>query len=82
MKFIISLAAMASFAVAAPWNWPQGYCLSDSEADTIVARYAAVIAQQPSDLGSAVVTAKAIVAKNYTEQSDSANQQIGIPVRP
>lgn len=50
------------------------------QAQQLVARYAAVIAQKPSDLGSPTQTANLIVDSTYSEQSDSANIQIGIPV--
>ena len=66
--------------VAAPQASYGGNCVTQSEAETIVARYAAVISGQSSDLGGPVKTARAIAATNYSEQSDSANQQIGIPV--
>ena len=81
MRFNLALAAsLASGALAVPWGkggGGNGKCLSQSEAETLVNEYAAVIAQQPSDLGSAADTAAAIAAAGYQEQSDSANTQIG-----
>jgi hypothetical protein len=42
----------ASLAVAAPSNGGYGYgCISESDAELLVSRYAAVIAAQSSDLG-------------------------------
>lgn len=41
---------------------PQDHCISQPEAETLVERYSAVIAQQPSDLGDPVVTAQQIIA--------------------
>ena len=80
MKFSLSvaLASLASFAFAAPPAY--GNCLSQAEAETLVARYAAVVAQVPSDIGGPIKTARAITANGYTETSDSANIQLGIPV--
>ena len=86
MRFTsVALASLAGYAFAycAPSS---GYgsdanCLCQSEGEDLAARYAAVIAQQNSDIGTPVETAQQIIAKNYLEQSDSANQQIGIPVR-
>ncbi len=72
-----------SLAAGAPYPNGSGYsqgCISQSDADLLVSRYAAVIGQYSSDLGNATVTAKAIAATNYTEQSDSANQLGGLPV--
>jgi hypothetical protein len=83
MKSIsLALTAVASLAAAVPQygNSPPSNCISQSDAQTLVARYAAVIAETSSDLGSAVKTAKAITAQGYTEQSDSANIELGIPV--
>ncbi|KAK3049763.1 hypothetical protein LTR09_008939 [Extremus antarcticus] len=81
MKFtIFALATVASLATAAPTSRDTGYCVCQADAETLVARYAAVIAAQPSDLGGPIKTAKAITGRNYVEQSDSANQQIGIPL--
>lgn len=84
MKFtIFALAAVASFVTAAPTS-PDGYggyCVTQADAEKLVAEYAAVISASPSDLGGPVKTAKLITGRNYVEQSDSANQQIGIPVR-
>jgi hypothetical protein len=80
-SFFVALTALASLAVAVPSSGSgSGYCLCDADAEKLVSRYAAVIAEQDSDLGDPVTTAKAIIARNYAEQSDSANQQIGIPV--
>lgn len=85
MKSIFfALATAASFAFAAPHGGGGGYgdgCISQSDAETLVSRYAAVIAQMSSDIGGPVKTAKAIAAKGYMEQSDSANILGGLPVR-
>ena len=81
MKLTVILSSLAALAFAIP-TAPPTYdnCLSQEEAETLVARYAAVVAQQPSDIGNATETAIAITADSYTETSDSANIQIGIPV--
>ncbi|KAK5162996.1 uncharacterized protein LTR77_011051 [Saxophila tyrrhenica] len=80
-SFFTVLSAIASLAVAAPHHGGHhNKCISQSEAETLVARYAAVIAGQPSDLGGPVKTARAIAAKGYSEQSDSANQLGGLPL--
>lgn len=83
MKLIYALSAVAPLIAALPgpqYGGGGGGCISQSAAETLVSRYAAVIAQQSSDLGGPVKTARAIAAQNYQEQSDSANQQIGIPL--
>lgn len=81
-SIIFALAAIASSVFAAP-NSPGGYyhCISQSDAELLVSRYAAVISAQASDLGGPVKTAKAIAARGYVEQSDSANILGGLPVR-
>lgn len=53
-----AVALLTPFASCAPAS----YCLTQSEANTLVERYGSVIAQQNSDLGSPVVTARAIAA--------------------
>lgn len=78
-----ALATVASFVAAAPWHGGHhgGYgCISQSDAELLASRYAAVIAQSDSDLGGPVKTAKAIAAPSYLEQSDSANILGGLPV--
>ena len=72
-----ALSALASVAFGGPAHYN---CLSQSEANTLVDRYGAVISQQPSDIGSPVATAQYITNAGYTETSDSANQVLGIPV--
>ena len=84
MKLAISAFALASLASSALAGGGGGYgngkkCLSQSQAETLVNEYSAIIAQQPSDLGGPVRTARAIIAPGYTETSDSANMQLGIP---
>ena len=83
MKSILyALTAVASVVVAAPHGGGGGYgCISQSDAELLVSRYAAVIAGQSSDLGGPKKTARAIAAKGYSEQSDSANILGGLPVR-
>ena len=76
----VALSAAASFAVAVPNGYGNAGCLSQSQAETLVHEYAAVIAQVPSDLGGPTKTARLIAAPGYQEYSDSANQQLGIPV--
>ena len=81
MKSILfALATVASLAVALPWHGGGYGCISQSDAELLVSRYAAVISASDSDLGGPVVTAEAIAAEGYTEQSDSANILGGIPV--
>ena len=81
-SIILALATVASLAVASPHGGPYGgQCISQSDAELLVSRYAAVISASSSDLGGPVKTARAIAAKGYTEQSDSANILGGIPVR-
>lgn len=82
MKSILfALTTVASLAVALPWNGGGYGCISQSDAELLVSRYAAVISASDSDLGGPVKTARAIAAQGYTEQSDSANILGGIPVR-
>ena len=82
MKSIFfALTAVASLVAAAPSGSDYyGGCISQSDAELVVSRYAAVIAGASSDLGGPVKTARAIAAKGYQEQSDSANILGGIPV--
>ena len=82
MKLTFVISALTALAAALPGGSPGGYgdCLSQAAAEKLVAEYAAVIAQQPSDLGGPVKTARAITAAGYSETSDSANIQLGIPV--
>ena len=50
--FFALSTVVASLAVAAPWNGGYGSgCISQSDAELLVSRYAAVIAAQNSDLG-------------------------------
>ena len=69
-RFTLAVAALASLTSAAPTllgslfpGLTQGQCLSQTQANLIVKRYAAVIAAQPSDLGSPTVTAQKIAAE-------------------
>ncbi|KAK3719520.1 hypothetical protein LTR37_004378 [Vermiconidia calcicola] len=84
MKFspiALGLSALASLALAVPTgggNYEQ--CISQAEAELFIERYAAVIAAEPSDLGGPTLTARAIVARGYSETSDSANTQLGLPL--
>lgn len=71
-----ALSALASLTSAGH----EGYCISQSDATTLVNRYGAVISQQPSDIGSPTYTARYITNPGYTETSDSANIVLGIPV--
>ncbi|KAK3045961.1 hypothetical protein LTR09_012516 [Extremus antarcticus] len=81
MKFsVVALAALAPLAIAAPSKRNWGNCVSQSEAELLVSRYAAVISTSPSDLGGPVRTARAIAAQGYVEQSDSANILGGLPL--
>ncbi|KAK3681217.1 hypothetical protein LTR37_020931 [Vermiconidia calcicola] len=83
MKFTLAIASLASLAIAAPqgsYGNGGGFCLSQSCAENLVNRYAAVVAGQASDIGGPVRTARQIIAANFEEQSDSANQQIGRPL--
>ena len=83
---LFAIASLGSVAFALPTS-PAGYhgghgrCLSQDAAETLVAEYRAVIGQVDSDLGDPVTTAQQIIARNYQESSDSANSQLGIPVR-
>ena len=76
----VALSALSALVVAVPNGYGNAGCLSQTQAETLVHEYAAVIAQQPSDLGGPTKTARLITAPGYQEYSDSANQQIGIPV--
>ena len=50
---------VASLAIAAPSHGGYGYgCISQSDAELLVSRYAAVIAAQSSDLGGEFPTTK------------------------
>ena len=65
-RFTLALAALASLVSAAPpsYGGASRHCLSQTAANTLVARYAAVIGQYDSDLGNATVTAEAIAANS------------------
>lgn len=89
MKFSITAAALAlagSVAAEPIHSYHRGGyhgysgCLSQDKANQIVAEYAAIQAQVPSDLGSAKRTAQRLLAPGFTETSDSLNELIGIPV--
>ncbi len=80
MKATFFALAASSVASALALPWGGSGCLSQSDANTLVARYADVIAQRPSDIGSPTATAEFIAAVGYFEESDSANINIGLPV--
>ena len=74
-----TLATLAS-ALPSPQSSYSGACLTQSDADKLVAEYAAVQAHASSDLGGPWKTARAIIAPGFQETSDSLNELIGIPV--
>lgn len=76
----LSLSFLASSALAGRAGNGAG-CLSQQAAETLVGRYAAVLGQVDSDIGTPVETAYGITLPSYSEYSDSANIQLGIPVR-
>ena len=79
MKFTsLTLVTLVSYAIAAP---TAGGCLSLQAGTDLVNRYAAIVGARDSDIGGPVETAEQIIADTYNEFSDSANQQIGLPVR-
>lgn len=78
LTFVLALAA--ALALAAP---PSGYgdqCITRQEASKLVGYYAAVLDHQGTDLGTPEQTVAAIMVPSYKEYSDSANEQIGLPV--
>lgn len=73
MKLTLAISSLAALAAGLPGGAPPAYggsCLSQADAETLVARYASVVAQASSDLGNATVTAAAITSENYSETSD------------
>jgi hypothetical protein len=69
---LASLAAIA-YATASPTEKRGGYgnCLTDEQANTIVAKYASILEGVEYQGQSPNVTAEQVVAKNYVEYSDS-----------
>ena len=83
MKFSIAAAVLslttATFALPQA-TYDGDSCLSQADAETIVARYQAVQAHAASDIGGPRKTARKILAKDFQESSDSLNSLIGLPV--
>ena len=75
------LAAIAS-AAASPTEkrWGYGNCLTDEQANKIVAKFASILEGVDYQGQSPNVTAKQVVAKNYVEYSDSILSLEGDPV--
>ncbi|KAK3724840.1 hypothetical protein LTR37_000888 [Vermiconidia calcicola] len=83
MKFSIAAAVLslttATFALPQA-TYDGDSCLSQADAETIVARYQAVQAHAASDIGGPRKTARKILAKDFQESSDSLNSLIGLPL--
>ena len=79
MKYSILLAGLAtvSSVLAAP---EKRWCLTDSKANTIVAKFQSVLEGVDYNGQSPNITAKQVVAKNYIEYSDSILSLEGAPV--
>ena len=80
MKFTLAAAAALVSAVVAAPAYSAGSCLSQSDAETIVNRYASIQSLTSSDLGGPKKTARKLLAPEFQETSDSLNELIGIPV--
>jgi len=83
LTFILALLAALAFAAPPSGYGPSGngdQCITRQEANKLVGYYAAVLDHQGTDLGTPEQTVAAIMVPSYKEYSDSANEQIGLPV--
>jgi hypothetical protein len=82
MRFSTIIALVAFVVIAAIASPVHEQCRHPSDAETIVARYIAILSHGSSDLGDANATAQALLDDRYTEISDSVLSLKGLPVSP
>ncbi len=91
MKFssVLASVAFASSALALPGNWndwvkggplcpPANNCLTQGDADDIVAKFVSLL--DHPDVNAANATAQALLGPDFYEKSDSINMLAGHPV--
>jgi hypothetical protein len=90
MKFsnILASVALASTATALPswkdWHgarpsWVGSGCLTQADADDIVAKFVSIL--DHPDVNASNATAQALIGPDFFEKSDSINMLAGHPVR-
>ena len=77
---IASALALATSVVSAAPSLEKRHCLTDAEAATIIAKFTSILEGVDYNGQTPDITAKQVVAKHYTEYSDSILSLEGTPV--